>query len=147
MQSETQRQADAAAKEREKMSQLFTQNGITNYLFTTERYAQWDGLYVNSKDTSVCFEVKVRNFNHDKYYSTMIEKSKFDYLTSTQQIGEPRLFVFFEDNTYFTTKLEKDNPDYFHSKEWLPRTTTGNSDKVLTDVVYIPVTKVLQING
>ena len=131
----------ASTVEREKMLQLFTQNGITNYLFTDETtYEQWDGLYV-TKLKSVCFEVKVRQFEHDRWYSTMIEKSKFDFLTTTQQIGEPRLFVFFDDNTYFTTKLERESLEYFHSKEFLPRTTMGSRDKILTDVVYIPMPK------
>lgn len=126
--------------ERNKMTALFNMYGITNFSFTDEdSYERFDGEFTNLKNEEIIFEVKVRNIKSNAYRTTIIEKSKYDFLLSQDKISY--LFIFFNDNSYFIHKLDKNN-NYNMVKRNAPKTTAGNNEMVQKEFVEIYIDKV-----
>jgi len=126
----------AALLEREKMETIFKRKGITSYNFTSiDSYDKHDGTFVNTRGETITFEVKVRNVNSGTYNTTIIEKSKFDYLLTQPN---PHLFIFFQNGRYLVHKLSADK-NYIFSTKFAPKTTSGNTDKIDKQMVEIPI--------
>lgn len=126
--------------EREKMEKIFNKFNVLVYNFTDEDgFDKHDGSYINSKKEHITFEVKVRNVPNNKYSTTVIEKSKYDYLMNLENTT-PYLFIFFSDNTYFIHKLSKDN-NYKQTKMKAPKTTAADNSMIMKDFVEIKIDK------
>ena len=128
----------ASQIERAKMEKLFEKFNVSIYSFTKDdSYDQHDGVFINSKDENIMFEVKVRNVTSTQYKTTVIEKSKYDYLMS-QTDKVPYLFIFFSDGTYFPHRLDKNN-DYKQSAMGAPKTTAGDQTRITKQFIEIPI--------
>lgn len=126
----------ASLLERSKMEQVFNKEGIVNYNFTSaESKERHDGTFENKKGTKITFEVKVRNIDVNKYDTTIIEKSKFDYLITQTN---PYLFVFYENDVYLSHRLKKNN-NYVFSTKMAPRATMGDNTIIKKIMVEIPI--------
>lgn len=126
--------------ERKRMEKLFEKHNVIQYKFTTESsYEQYDGIYINSRGEEVMFEVKNRNVPSDKYRTTVIEESKFNFLTS-QKDKQPYIFIFFTDGLYFPYNLN-DATEYKRTKMLAPKTTAGDNTKIYKDFVEIVIDK------
>ena len=129
--------------ERTKMESLFEKFNVINYSFTDEdSYEQHDGIFTNSRNEDIIFEVKVRNVPSNRYSTTVIEESKYNYLMN-QKDKVPFIFIFFSDGTYFPHKLEEVN-NYKRTVMSAPKTTAGDQTKILKHFVEIPI-KINQI--
>lgn len=106
---------------------MLVQNGIEfDTISFTGRFAQHDGEFVNKKGQRVKFETKVRNVPSDRYSTTIIEESKYDYLMAEEL--PTYLFVFFTDGKVFVKNVKKAEVSKKNRKA--PKTTTGNNKKI-----------------
>ncbi len=128
----------ASQLEREKMEKLFNKFNVAIYSFTDENsFDKHDGIFINSKDENIMFEVKVRNVTSTQYKTTVIEKNKYDYLMS-QSDKVPYLFIFFSDGTYFPHRLDKNN-NYKQTAMGAPKTTSGDQTRITKQFIEIPL--------
>lgn len=95
--------------ERRLMKEYFQSKGITKYQFSpADGYDQWDGKFVDGQD-QIIFDVKVRNIPSTMYNTTIINESKYDFLTKyTEDTNvKPYIFVFFTDGKVFVKNLKR----------------------------------------
>lgn len=112
------------------MTGLLTSKGITNIKFSGD-YKRHDGEYLNSKGENIMFETKVRNVTSDRYPTTVIERSKYEYLI--RQDKPAYLFVYFTDNKVLIVDVKNSKSKF--SQRMSPKTTSGNNEKVLKEFV------------
>lgn len=130
--------------ERQKMANLLASKNVKYIEYTSEEgYHQFDGVYFNSKKKIVMFEVKNRNVTSTQYSTTIIEKSKYDYLLDESALKGviPLLFVFFTDNKYAIINLN--NEQAVNGQLNCPKNTAsdGNNSYITKDVVEFKLTK------
>jgi len=134
----------ASDKERQKMTYLFQQQGITAYTFTeSTSYDRIDGYYTGKTGNEYVFEVKNRDNPASAYsYNTAIELSKVEYMqNNTQDIKhEPIVFFFYNDGQCYFEKIKYDKK-YDSFKAYSPKTTCGNNEMVLKDFVGFNINK------
>lgn len=111
--------------ERKLITGLLDTKNITNIKFS-DKYAQHDGEYLTTAGDKVMFEVKVRNVSSNRYPTTVIEESKYEYLKS--QSCKAYLFVFFTDNKVLIQDVKTGKVRY--STMNAPKTTSGNNTKI-----------------
>lgn len=133
---------DAENTERDYMMKVFNQFGITDYKFTPNgSYEQHDGEYTNSKGEKILFEVKVRYKGINEFKTTIIEKSKYDYLLQQELItGKiPYLFAFYpQDNKVFVARVVEGMEEKVNSCQ---RQTCGDQTKVYKNLVNFKITE------
>ena len=125
----------ASLRERELMTKFFEDKGITQYTFSPiSGYARWDGTFVAINGDKFVFEVKVRNMNHDKYATSVLEVDKVEYLRGLGQANncKPLAFLFFTDNTLLVADLTK----HYSTNSWEANQYTVISDAKTTKHFY-----------
>lgn len=111
--------------ERDLITDFLVDNNIKNIKFSG-KYAQHDGIYLTTTGEEVMFEIKVRNVASYTYPTTVIEKSKYEYLK--KQSGKAYLFVFFTDNKVMIKNVKAG--EVKHSTMGAPKTTAGDNTKI-----------------
>lgn len=73
--------------------------GVTSADYFKGRFDKFDIHYLpKGEDKERFMEIKHRNFPHDRYQTTIIEKDKYDAITaSTAYIADVDLMIIFED--------------------------------------------------
>ena len=136
---------ESSKKERELMLTIFNKHNITDYSFTDEYSSlRYDGIFnKESKGTTrkIVFEVKNRKIDSNRYRTTVIEKSKYEFLIefAKENDAEPFIFIFFTDGTYLAENLNKCNVTF--SKKYCPKTTDGNNSMIEKELCEILITK------
>lgn len=120
--------------EHKMMIGFLNSKGISNIKFSGD-YWRHDGEYINSKGDLIMFETKVRDVTSKYYPTTVIEKSKYDYLMG--QKDPVYLFVFFTDNKVLVADVKKSDVKF--TKRLSPKTTSGNKEKVLKHFVEFEI--------
>jgi len=130
----------ASSTERQMMINFLNPNKITNLYFTAEDgYARFDGLLTIKKtNKEVIFEIKNRDLLSSTYTTSFIEKSKFDFLISSNI--EAYVFIFFTDNKVLVHKLDK-TFKYATQIVNAPSTTMGDNTIVEKTMVLIPISQ------
>jgi len=83
----------AEQNERDLMVKLFNKYKITDYSFTEiGSFDQWDGEFVNKKGETIIFEVKNRQFPHDRYETTILESHKIQFLLKKGREENKKIF-------------------------------------------------------
>lgn len=130
----------ASENERQKMIQLFKQFGVQHFEFTSVKgHDRVDGYYTASTGTEYFFEVKTRSNDASGYtYSTVIEKSKLNYILeqSKNMKHKPLVFFFFASGDCHIEQLNRETYYTGFSAYGNQTTADGNTTKVLKD--YIP---------
>lgn len=124
--------------ERQKMTQLFHQFGITSYNFTSSTgYDRIEGYYTGTTGTEYVFEVKCRNLTTSAYTNTIIEKDKVDAVLkeSKESNHQPILFFFFEDGKCLYQKLDHET---FYSWYWEKAPITTMGKRTMVDKQFVP---------
>lgn len=127
--------------ERELITGLLNTKGITNIKFSG-KYAQHDGEYITTAGDKVMFEVKVRNVTSNRYPTTVIERSKYEYLKN--QSCKAYLFVFFTDNKVLIQDVKSGKVKY--STMNAPKTTSGNNTKIAKQFVEFNIKDAILID-
>lgn len=132
----------ASIKEREYMTNLLRSKGIKDWqvTFTDEKsFKQYDGIYENSKGEMIMFEVKVRNVASNKYPTTVIEQSKYNFLIDAYRKEGviPYIFIFFTDGKVLIQNLL--SRTVVPKSMYAPKTTSGDTTKVLKHFMEIPI--------
>lgn len=126
--------------ERMKMDDFLKSKGITDYGFTPiDSFERYDGWYRTKNGKKYIFEVKVRNVESTKYETTLIEKSKYDYLYSSvflTQVG-CLVFIFFTDGKVLIEDILTVEPTFIEMSA--PLTTQGYRGRVNKTFLEIPI--------
>lgn len=124
--------------EENNMAYLFQQNDVEDFCFT-QTSSQYDGQFTTKSGREAIFEVKNRAVSHNTYNTTIIEKSKFDYMrkAAKEMKVQPLLFVFFKDNKYLTIDLNTANPRF--NSIYAPATTAVSSNKILKEMAHFNI--------
>lgn len=126
--------------ERMKMEQLFTKHNITKYEFTdSDGYDRYDGLFFNSKNERIFFEVKNRKVYSNQYTTSFIDYSKYEFLIELNKKTGDKVFVFifYSDDKVLIQDLTKAN--ITKTEFNCPRTTAGDQTKVLKQMATIEI--------
>jgi hypothetical protein len=130
--------------ERKKMIELFKMFGVQHYEFTTAKgFDRIDGYYTGKTGTEYIFEVKTRNNPASAYtYSTIIEKSKLEYiLNSSKNIKhKPLVFFFFETGDCWIEHLNHSTYYSGFAAEANKTTADGKQAKVMKDFIPFIIT-------
>lgn len=133
---------ESSKLERKKMLQVFEKNNITDYEFTDENgFDKYDGIFTKKDGTSIVYEVKNRNIPSNRYLTTIIERSKYEYLIGLAKTtgSLPYIFIFFTDGKYFVQNLLEANVLFVNKN--CPKTTAGNNQIVAKELVEITIDK------
>lgn len=131
----------ASQEERLIMTKFFKQKNITNYTFTEiESFDRYDAI-INNK---AVIEVKVRNQNSTDFSSTMIEKSKFDFLINYSKETNliPFLFVYYKKDKLLRWWNLLEQPRKIIILK-CPKSTMGDNTMIDKECIDIQVTKAL----
>lgn len=140
----------AGDNERQKMTNLFEQFGITSYVFTkSDGYDRVEGYYTGKTGNEYVFEVKCRDIATTAYTQTIIEKKKVDAVLeeSDKSNHKPILFFFFTDGNCMFQRLDKET--YYSTINLdAPATTMGYNNKVTKQFVPFNITtnKLIKLN-
>lgn len=124
----------SSLKEREMLTKLFNQTGISDFTFTSEKgYDRHDAEF-KVLDTEFIVEVKVRNVSSTAYPDTLVDDSKVQYLIAKAKElnAVPVLVIFFSDGTYASFNLNKHQGHL--TKKYCNRTTAINTGKRFKEV-------------
>lgn len=122
---------------------MLVENGIEfDTIRFTEGFAQHDGEFVDKKGQTVKFETKVRNVPSDRYSTTIIEESKYEYLMAEEL--PTYLFVFFTDCKVFVQNVKK--AEVSKKKKKAPKTTAGDNKKIEKTFVEFDIKKGITLN-
>lgn len=131
----------AAEKERELLSRFFESIGCTNYSFTeAEGFDRYDATF-EFLDIKYLVEVKVRNVKSNQYPTTLIDKSKTDFLRE-EALKEgyiPVLVIFFTDDKCFLCNLDKVRGKV--ERKYCNRTSAVNTGKKMKEVELFTITE------
>lgn len=130
----------ASQKERQKMTSLFEQRGITNYKFTDDNgYDQYDGWFESPKTNEIiCFEVKNRAVSSLAYPTAILNEKKYQFMLD-QTIGHPYAFIFYTNNKVLIEDLRSQS--YKVTQMYLPATTANYGENIYKNTIEIPITK------
>jgi hypothetical protein len=128
----------AGERERHLLQHLAYTTGIDFIIMTMER-CQYDALAVTPKGKIVMFEAKVRQCEHDRYDSTLIEYPKYADLLmrwTKDECALPVYVEFYSDGFARMYNLAKIVDLEWRDKR-LNRTTYGDNGDVSKRVAYI----------
>ena len=133
-------------KGRAKFAALLSKKGITDYHFTEEEFNPVD-CYFNQKHKCYIAEIKVRS----RCYSTLyMEQSKYKAMCNIIKSGKANkgMYVNFIGNKAYLFSLDKidtylkeqqDNGKPTFVSRLLPKTTSGDTEKVWKMVTELPI--------
>jgi hypothetical protein len=126
--------------EREKLTALYTSKNITEFDFTDSKGVDRYDSTFKSFDQDFIVECKVRANSSTKYPTTLIEKSKVEFLIekAKETNATPLLVVFYNDGKYSRYNLNKLGNVRVEQK-YCNRTTAVDSGKKMKEVYLLPI--------
>jgi hypothetical protein len=125
---------------------------LSDFKFSTDNYAHWDGKFISGNSIVIFYELKGRNFPSTKYNDSLLEQYKYDELlklSSKCREYEVNHRIFYI-NTFTDGVISiMDVTNYNKSIDWIPlgldKTTIVESEKVIKSVAKIPLKNIKTI--